>query len=242
LVDKPGRRKRSSFPWGKVAAVIVAVVVIVAAGWYIYSTFIYTPPPVFAKLGTSDGYFYVELYPSCAPNTVSNFESLANSGFYNDLVWHRVIPGFVIQTGDNNTRGGLNSTRSTWGSGGSGKTVPLEICGWLHNYAGYLGMARQGNQTYGLDTGTSQFYILLDNQTSTTFSALDGYYTIFGKVISGMSVVCDLANNKTDPVYPSSATPSYLPTQPIIPAKAMLDNVTIIPASEAPAAQTIAGC
>jgi len=236
LVDKPGRRKKNRFPWGKVVAVVIAIVVLGAAGWYVYENYVYTPPPVYAKLGTSDGYIYAELYPACAPNTVTNFESLANSGFYNDLVWHRIVPGFVIQTGDNNTRGGLNSTRSTWGQGGTKVNVPFEWCGWLHNYAGFIGMA----STAAKGPSTSQFYIVLANSTSNL--DLDGSYTVFGKVISGMNTVCDLANNKTDPVYPSSASPSYLPTQPIYPAKAMLYNVTIISQSEAPPVQTIKQC
>ena len=236
MVDKPGRRKKNKFPWGKVVAVVIAIVVVGAAGWYVYENYVYAPPPVYAKLGTSDGYIYAELYPACAPNTVTNFKSLANSGFYNDLVWHRIMPGFVIQTGDNNTRGGLTSTRSTWGSGGSNTSVPFEWCGWLHNYAGYIGMA----STAAKGPSTSQFYIILTNSTSNL--SLDGSYTVFGKVISGMNAVCDLANNKTDPVYPSSASPSYLSTQPIYPAKAMLYNVTMISQSQAPVPQKITQC
>ena len=230
MVDKPGRRKKHSLPWGKIAAIAIAAVVIVAAGYYVYETYVYTPPPEYVKVGTTLGSFYVELFPSCARQTVSNFVSLVNSGFYNDLVWHRIVPGFVIQSGDPNSRGGLNSTRTNWGEGGSNNTVPLEICGWLHNYAGYVGMARQGNQTYGLDTGTSQFYILLDNQSAQTFSALDGYYTIFGKVISGMSVVCAIGK-----------VPTYSSTQqPVNPV--YVTNMTTISASAAPTPQTVVGC
>ena len=236
MVDKPGRRKKNKFPWGKVVAVVIAIIVVGAAGWYVYENYIYAPPPVYAKLGTSDGYIYAELFPACAPNTVTNFERLANSGFYNDLVWHRIIPGLVIQTGDNNTLGGASSNRSTWGQGGSKVNVPFEWCGWLHNYAGYIGMA----STAAKGPSTSQFFINLAN--SSTNLSWDGSYTVFGKVISGMNAVCDLANNKTDPVYPSTASPSYLPTQPIYPAKAMLYNVTIISQSQAPVPQTIKQC
>ena len=89
-------------------------------------------------------------------------------------------------------------------------------------------------------SSTSQFYIVLANSTSNL--SLDGNYTVFGKVISGMNTVCDLVDNKTDPVYPSTASPSYLPTQPINPSKAMLYNVTIISQSEAPVPQTIKQC
>jgi cyclophilin family peptidyl-prolyl cis-trans isomerase len=244
LVDKPGRRKRRRFPWGKVAGAALTVLVVAGVSWIVYWNYIFVPPPVYAELGTSQGDIYLELFPNCAPATVSNFVSLAKSGFYNDLVWHRIVRGFVIQTGDPNTRGGLNSTRSTWGEGGSNKTVPLEVtrCPGLVNDAGTVALARRGNQTSGLDTGSSQFYVVLDNQTAGTLALLDGYYTIFGKVISGMSAVCALANNRTDPVYPANVSPSYLFSQPIDPARAMLYNVTIIPPSEAPTPQPVKQC
>jgi cyclophilin family peptidyl-prolyl cis-trans isomerase len=229
LVDKPGRRKKKNIPWAKIAGVAIAALVVVSAGWLIYNTYIYVPPPSYARVGTSLGYFDVELLPSCAPKTVSNFVSLAQSGFYNNVVWHRIVPGFVIQTGDPNSRNGVNSTRTTWGNGGSNRTVPLEVCSSLHNYAGYLGMARQGNQTSGLNTGTSQWYVILDNST-TTEESLDGYYTVFGKVISGMSTVCAI-----------SKVPTYSSTnQPITPV--FLKNITMISAASAPAPQPPVNC
>ena len=239
MVDKPGRRKKNKPPWGKITAAVIGVLIVGAIGYYVYDTYIYSPPPVYAKIGTSMGTFYVELFPACAPKTVDNFESLANSGFYDNLVWHRIVKGFVIQTGDSNSRNAVNSTRSTWGKGGSTNTVPLEICSWLYNYAGYIGMARQGNQTSGLDTGTSQFYVLTNNQTADTYQLLQGYYTIFGKVISGMGVVCSISKV---PVYNASATQNGNPIadQPLTPV--YLDNVTMISASQAPAPQPIAQC
>ena len=236
MVDKPGRRKKPHRPWGKVAAAAVIALLVVAAGYYIYETYVYVPPPVYAKLGTSQGYIYAELYPSCAPEAVANFVSLANSGFYNGLVWHRIVPGFVIQTGDPNTRVGANSNRSSWGYGKSGQSIPFEWCGWLHTYAGYIAMA----STAPKGVSTSQFFVNLDNGSSNLY--IDGNYTVFGKVISGMSVACALANNKTDPIYSANATPSYLFSQPINPASALLNNVTIIPASEAPAPQPLRQC
>jgi len=221
-------------PWGKIAAVVLLALVVGLVSYEVYWNYIYVPPPVYAVVGTSAGSFDIELFPSCAPKTVSNFVDLANSGFYDNLVWHRILPGFVIQTGDPNTRNAVNSTRSTWGQGGSNSTVPLEICGSLHNFAGYIGMARQGNQTSGLNTGTSQFYILLDNQTAATYNDLDGYYTIFGKVIYGMSVVCAISRV---PTYPASSSDFSQPVNPVF-----LKNVTIISAASAPAPQPITGC
>jgi cyclophilin family peptidyl-prolyl cis-trans isomerase len=237
LVDKPGRRKTQRTPWAKIAGVVVVLIILGAAGWEVYWNYVYQTPPVYAKLGTSQGYVYLELYPSCAPKAVANFVNLTNSGFYNDLVWHRIVPGFVIQTGDPNTRGAVNSTRSTWGAGGSSQSAPFEWCGKLHNDAGYLGMA----STQPKGPSTSQFFVNLVNNPS-----LDGNYTVFAKVLSGMSAVCALANPSTDPTYGateptlSSSSPYY--SQPANASSAMLNNATIIPASEAPPAQTLSPC
>lgn len=230
-MDKPGRRKKNTPPWGKISAVVVIAIIVVATGYYVYETYIYKAPPEYDKVVTSLGTFYVELFPACAPQTVANFVNLTQTGFYNNLVWHRIIPKFVIQTGDPYSRGGLNSSRTTWGTGGSHKTVPLEWCGWLHNYAGYLAMARQGNQTTGLNTGTSQFYIILANDTRTE-NALDGYYTVFGKVISGMSVVCAISHV---PTYTSKYA-----TQPVNPV--FINTSTIIPQTQAPTPQPPTNC
>ncbi len=240
MVDKPGRRRKAPTNWLKVAAIVVGVIVVGAAGWLVYVDYSASTAPVYAVIETrASGMIYLELYPQCAPKTVANFVTLADSGFYDNLVWHRIDPGFVIQTGDPNTRNGVNSTRSTWGMGGSNNTVPLEVtaCSWIGNYAGYVAMAREGNDTSGLDTGTSQFYINLVNNTS-----LDHYYTVFGKVISGMGNVCDIANL---PIYNSTAiydSGSYLYDQPKNATAAMIDSITIIKASALPATQPIVPC
>ncbi len=174
-----------------------------------------SPPSVeYAKLNTSQGLIEIELYRSLTPKTVDNFVSLANSGFYNDLVWHRIIKQFVIQTGDPYSKNGLNN--STWGTGGSPQTVPLEYVNSLHNYAGYVAMAHLYNQP---NSGTSQFFI---NLNDTNASSLDGSYTVFGKVISGMTYAYAIANLQ---VYPGTqANPS---DQPVDPSQAMLISVTI---------------
>ena len=149
--------------------------------------------PVFVTLLTSYGTIEVELYQAQAPKTVANFVSLAQSGFYNNLTWHRVVKGFVIQTGDPTSKnaGGDNNT---WGSHGSSQTVPLEIDSSLRNLSGTLGMARSSDP----NSGSSQFYInLVDNPS------LDGNYTVFGTVIAGsMNVAFNIGNV---PVYPPSS-------------------------------------
>lgn len=219
MVDKPGRRKRKKTPWGKIVGGAVLALMVVAAGYLYYVDYVYKAPPVYAAIGTTYGTVDVELYPACAPQTVANFVSLARAGFYDNLVWHRIVYGgttkdFVIQTGDPNTRNGVNGTRSTWGKGGSAQTVPLEWCGWLHNYAGYLGMARGQDP----NSGTSQFYVNLSNGTANT--NLDPSYAVFGKVISGMSVVCKIAKV---PVYGETTS---LADQPVVPV--YMTNVTIL--------------
>ncbi|HEV2120686.1 MAG TPA: peptidylprolyl isomerase [Candidatus Bathyarchaeia archaeon] len=161
--------------------------------------------PMFATLSTTNGTIMVELYPASAPKTVANFVSLAQRGFYQNLVWHRIVKGFVIQTGDPTSKnaGGNNNT---WGQGGSQQTVPLEIDSSLQNLSGYLGMARSSDP----NSGSSQFYInLADNHS------LDGNYTVFGKVITGMNVALTIGNVA---VYPRS-------NQPINPV--FLTDVTI---------------
>ena len=218
MVDKPGRRKKATRPWGKVAAVVVVVLLVGAAGWYIYENYIYSPPPIFARIDTTDGAILVELFPSCAPKTVANFVSLAESGFYNNLAWHRIVKGFVIQTGDNYSQYGLNSTRAYWGEGGTKATIPLEWCGALHNYEGYLAMAHSSSST----NGGSQFYINLANSTDNL--SLDGNYTVFGKVVSGMSVVLKLGNS---PICQPPTCPSGWQADEPLPAVFVNDIVIL---------------
>ena len=229
--DTPSSNNRLTYI---VIAVIVAIVA-AGGGFYAYSTYFHTVSSstssssttatdvntctpstsiVCATLVTSQGTFEVELFENATPTTVNNFVSLADSGFYNNLVWHRISRDFVIQTGDPTTRDGEGSPCS-WGSGTSGKTIPLEIVPSLHNYAGYLGMASPSG---GLPS--SQFYINLNN---TNAASLDGRYTVFGKVVSGMNVVDAIGS------LPINGSCSGGPTDgpPADPSQAMLISVTI---------------
>jgi len=165
--------------------------------------------PAYATLDTTNGTIVVELYRAQAPKTVNNFVSLANQHFYDNLVWHRIAKSPpVIQTGDPNTRYG-NTSRSTWGTGGSSQTVPLEIDNSLRNNLGYLGMARSTDP----NSGSSQFYINMANN-----NYLDGQYTVFGKVLSGMNVANALW---ATPTY-SSAPYQDQPINPVF-----LKSVTV---------------
>ncbi len=203
IVEKARRRQRRGRIYLVGALVLITVV---GVALYVYASSQASSSVVYAKLSTSQGQIEVELYQNATPTTVTNFVNLARSNFYNGLLWHRVAKGFVIQTGDPNTRNLSNN--STWGQGGSGQTVPLEIVSSLHNYAGYLGMAHSTDP----NSGSSQFYInLADNS-----GALDGKYTVFGKVISGMSVALSIGSV---PVY---SPPDGQPISPVF-----LNSVTI---------------
>lgn len=121
------------------------------------------------RIDTTKGTVVLELYPKLMPVTVSNFTGLAQSGFYDGLVWHRV-EDWVVQTGD---------PQGT-GYGGSGKTIKLETSPVLKNVRGAVGMARSQDP----NSASSQFYILKRDA-----SWLDGQYAVFGKVTSGMDVI-----------------------------------------------------
>src|SRR5690625_5112131 len=117
----------------------------------------------------------MELYPDVAPNTVNNFISLIEDDFYDGLIFHRVIPGFMVQGGDPQGNG----------TGGPGYTIPGEFS--LNDFAndltherGVISMARSADP----DSAGSQFFIMVEGAPH-----LDGEYAAFGKVISGMDVV-----------------------------------------------------
>lgn len=126
----------------------------------------------------------VELYPEVAPNTVKNFISLVNNGFYNGLIFHRVIRGFMIQGGCPNGTG----------MGGPGYHIKGEfaINGFkneLKHTAGVISMARAGHP----DSAGSQFFIMHKDAPH-----LDGSYAAFGKVVEGLDVVDEIANQRVD--------------------------------------------
>lgn len=138
------------------------------------------------KIQTKFGDIMCEFFSSDAPKTVENFKKLASSGFYDNLVFHRIVPGFVIQGGDPNTKNDAN--RSRWGTGGPGWNVKAEFNKNRHS-RGALSMARSQDP----NSAGSQFFIVLKDS-----NFLDGQYTVFGKVTSGMEVVDKVAALKTD--------------------------------------------
>ena len=127
-----------------------------------------------ATIETTKGAIVIELYNDEAPKTVANFIKLAKQGFYDGIIFHRVIPGFMIQGGD----------PTGTGSGGPGYTFADEISPNLrHDVPGILSMANSGPNTNG-----SQFFITL---AATRW--LDGKHAIFGRVVEGQTVVEQIA-------------------------------------------------
>jgi cyclophilin family peptidyl-prolyl cis-trans isomerase len=122
----------------------------------------------FATLTTQQGDIRLELYPKDAPQSVNNFVFLARQGYFDNVTWHRVIPGFVAQTGD----------PTGTGTGGPGYTIPDEVSSRRFE-TGTLGMANAGPNTNG-----SQFFITYAPQPN-----LNGRYTVFGQVVSGLDVL-----------------------------------------------------
>jgi cyclophilin family peptidyl-prolyl cis-trans isomerase len=172
----------------------------------------------YAVIDTTQGTMVVQLFHNVALKTVANL-SLANSGFYNNLVWHRIIAGFAIQIGDLTTPNG-GGNESTWGQTGSSRTVPLEanattVAEGYVNSVGYMGLARTSDP----NSGNSQFFINLANNTS-----LNGQCTVFGKVISGMSVVDAIGDL---PVNPECASSGGTTCQPLDPTNAEILSITI---------------
>ena len=131
-----------------------------------------------ATLHTSEGAIELELYPDAAPKTVENFEKLARDGFYEGVIFHRVIPDFMIQGGD----------PTGTGMGGPGYEFEDEIN--EHRIErGALAMANAGPNTNG-----SQFFIV----TAEATPWLDGKHTVFGRVTSGMDVVDQISESERD--------------------------------------------
>ena len=138
-----------------------------------------------AILSTRHGDITVEFLPEVAPNHVNNFLELARSGFYDGTKFHRVIPGFMVQGGDPNSK---QDDRRLHGTGGSGKNVKAEFSKTPHT-RGVLSAARSSSP----DSASSQFFIMVADAPH-----LDGQYSAFGKVVSGMEVVDKIVAEDTD--------------------------------------------
>ncbi len=137
-----------------------------------------------ATFETNVGTIVAELYDDAAPKTVENFEKLANSGFYDGIKFHRVIPDFVVQGGCPHSKDGKGPV----GTGGPGYKIKCETAGNPHKHTvGALSMAHAGK-----DTGGSQFFMVLSEANT---RHLNGVHTVFGQVTSGLEVMKKIKQN-----------------------------------------------
>lgn len=178
VTEKKRRKRRTQLA-------VLIVILVIAAGIYLYSS---SPRPAahtpasrnrVAIIETSMGTMEFELYEDKTPITTGNFIDLAKRSFYDGLIFHRVVKGFVIQGGD----------PTGTGAGGSGKIIPDEISLDLkHDSIGILSMANSGP-----NTGSSQFFITLAPAPH-----LDGKHSVFGKLIRGEDVLLAIGGVPVD--------------------------------------------
>ncbi len=146
-----------------------------------------------AKIATRHGDIVIEFLSDKAPNHVENFIELAEKGFYENCLFHRVIPGFMIQGGDPNSK---LKDRQLHGTGGSGKNIKAEFSDVSH-VRGIVSMARAANP----NSASSQFFIMTSDS-----SHLNGQYSAFGKVIEGLdavdAIVAEDKDFRDNPVNP----------------------------------------
>ena len=135
-----------------------------------------------ATLKTKFGNIDIKLYPDVAPSHVDNFLKLAKSGFYNGTIFHRVIPGFMIQGGDPNTKD--PNKPETYGMGGPSHKLKAEFSDIPHR-RGIVSMARTNDP----NSAGSQFFIVVKDS-----NFLDGHYTVFGEVVKGIEVADKIVN------------------------------------------------
>ena len=137
------------------------------------------------NIETNFGKISFKLLPELAPETVRNFIKLSQSGFYDGTLFHRVIPGFMIQGGDPNTK---TDNKGSWGMGGPGYNIKAEFSSRSH-LRGIVSMARSQDP----NSAGSQFYIVTADSTF-----LDRQYTVFGEVTEGMDVADKIVNLNKD--------------------------------------------
>ncbi len=134
-----------------------------------------------AEIRTTAGEIDIRFFPDVAPNHVKNFIDLSQKGFYNGTKFHRVIPGFMVQGGDPNTKSG---DPNTWGMGGSDQRLKAEFNAIPHK-RGIVSMARSNDP----NSASSQFFIVVKDS-----NFLDNQYTVFGQVTKGMDVADKIVN------------------------------------------------
>jgi len=192
--------KRSKFTKIKKNKILVGVVLVIIAIVAISAIYVYMGTDSddegnqIAIIDTSMGTIKVELYEDKAPNTCENFIKLANDGFYDGLIFHRIFDGFMIQGGGFTQD--FEKKQSPYG------TIPLEIHPDLSHVDGAISMARQGDPN--IDSATSEFFICDGDQgyrLDDAELAKQGYrgYSVFGQTIEGLDIVHKISNLTLDP-------------------------------------------
>ena len=150
--------------------------------------------PVF-EIITNLGTITVKLY-SKTPKHRDNFEKLALTGYYDGLLFHRVMNGFMIQGGDPYTRDTSAAAVAKYGQGGPGYTIPAEFVPEYRHKKGALAAARRGDVANPMkESSGSQFYLVQDEKTC---AQLDGAYTVFGETVKGLDIIDRIAQVATD--------------------------------------------
>ena len=137
------------------------------------------------NIETNHGNISINLFPELAPETVRNFEKLVRDGFYDGTLFHRVIPGFMIQGGDPNTK---TDNKSSWGMGGPGYNIKAEFSSRSH-LRGIVSMARSQDP----NSAGSQFFIVTSDS-----AFLDREYTVFGQVTEGIDIADKIVKVQKD--------------------------------------------
>ena len=210
-----------------IIALILVIVLIagVGYGYYRKATMEVTNPVATMEV-ENFGTVKIELYPDLAPETVANFITLANRGFYDGLTFHRVVKDFMIQGGDPEGTGQGSAKISDLKDGGEdtaysikGEFVANGINNTLKFEEGVIGMARNDYTSYSstlteesYNSGSSQFFIMTADNTS-----LNGYYTAFGKVIEGMDVIHNIENVEVKAADDSEETGNTEVSTPVNP-------------------------
>ena len=208
--------KVKSFLW--IIALILVIVLIAGVGYgYYKNATMEIKNPIATMEVENFGTVKIELYPDLAPETVANFITLANRGFYDGLTFHRVVKDFMIQGGDKEGTGQGSASISDLKDGGEeteysikGEFISNGVNNTLKFEEGVIGMARNDYTSYSstlteesYNSGSSQFFIVTANSITTSgydtnnrinISSLNGYYTSFGKVIEGMDVIHNIEN------------------------------------------------
>lgn len=190
-------KKGKNIIWIIAFVLVIGLIGAVVYGYYRNAT-MEVKNPIATMEVENFGTIKIELYPELAPETVANFVTLSNRGFYDGLTFHRIVKDFMIQGGDKEGTGRGSASISDLKDGGAdteysikGEFIANGVNNKLKFEEGVIGMARSDYTSYSpslaeesYNSGSSQFFIMTKNNTS-----LNGYYTSFGKVIEGMDVV-----------------------------------------------------